>query len=75
MADYGVTDDHTLLTLTGTRDALRASCRSLNEYYEPEVEEKIHKMNKEPRKADVVWRLGESVQTHVWSSSSDHGSK
>ncbi|GFQ73743.1 hypothetical protein TNCT_243421, partial [Trichonephila clavata] len=36
-------DDRTLMTLTGTRDALRASCRSLNEYYEPEVEETIHK--------------------------------
>ncbi|GFY15841.1 hypothetical protein TNCV_1284861 [Trichonephila clavipes] len=43
MADYGLTDDRTLMTLTGTRDALRASCRSLNEYYEPEVEETIHK--------------------------------
>lgn len=42
MADYET--DQTLLTLTGTRDALRASSRSLNEYYEPEVEETIHKV-------------------------------
>ncbi|GIY14974.1 hypothetical protein CDAR_114591 [Caerostris darwini] len=49
MADIGVTDDPTYLTLTGTRDALRASSRSLNEYYEPEIEETIHKRDRSLR--------------------------
>ena len=43
MANYD--DDQTLKTLTGTRDALRASQRSLNEFFEPEPEELIHKVS------------------------------
>lgn len=42
MANYE--NDQTLKTLTGTRDALRASQRSLNEFFEPEQEEMIHKV-------------------------------
>ncbi|KAG8185261.1 hypothetical protein JTE90_023874 [Oedothorax gibbosus] len=44
MANYGgMHHDTTLQTLTGTRDALRASFKDLNEYYEPDLEELIHK--------------------------------
>lgn len=72
MADYGsMQRDTTLQTLTGTRDALRASFKDLNDYYEPELEELIHKVSK--FKMDVLYETVFLLFTFIFVTAVGNG--